>query len=145
MPTPVSREKELKRILRDAGMRATTARALVLSCLMDAGRPLTHAEVCEALAEHAYDRATLYRNLVDLTDRGLVSRSDLGDHLWRFEIAGAQGHDSTAHPHFVCQTCGDVSCLPDDAIAVKSRRGVPRALEQKNVEIQIRGVCNACG
>jgi len=145
MPSPVSREKELKRILREAGMRATTARALVLSCLMDSGRPLTHAEVCEQLHDHGYDRATLYRNLVDLTERGLVNRTDLGDHLWRFELAGADGHDSTAHPHFVCQECGDISCLPDDAIAVKVRRGVPRSLGQKNVEIQIRGVCNDCG
>lgn len=150
MPTePTSRHQELKRVLRDVGLRATNARTLVLGCLMDAGRPLTHAEVCDALADHGYDRATLYRNLVDLTNGGLVHRTDLGDHLWRFAIAGpvggAEGHDSSTHPHFVCQECGDVSCLPDDAISVNARRGVPKSVKQKNVEIQIRGLCNECG
>lgn len=132
-------------MLREVGLRATNARTLVLGCLMDAGRPLTHAEVCEALADHGYDRATLYRNLVDLTTGGLVSRTDLGDHLWRFALAGADGHDSSAHPHFVCQECGDVSCLPDGAVSVNASRGVPKSVRQKNVEIQIRGLCNDCG
>ncbi|MCB9593378.1 MAG: transcriptional repressor [Sandaracinaceae bacterium] len=136
---------ELKRRLREAGLRATNARTLVLECLTEAGRALTHAEVCEAVSDHGYDRATLYRNLMDLTNGGLVNRTDLGDHLWRFELAGAGGHDSSAHPHFVCQECGDVSCLPDDAVSLNARRGAPRALRQKNVEIQIRGVCNDCG
>jgi len=139
-----NRKKELKRVLRDAGLRATSARTLVLDCLMRAGRALTHAEVCEELDEHGYDRATLYRNLVDLTSGGLVNRTDLGDHLWRFELVGGGGHDSSAHAHFVCQECGDVSCLPDDAVSVKSRRGVPKAIKQKQVEIQVRGVCNEC-
>jgi len=138
-----NRRQELKRVLRDAGLRATNARALVLACLMDEGRPMAHAEVCDALAEHGYDRATLYRNLVDLTTADLVNRTDLGDHLWRFEVAGG-AHDGAAHPHFLCQECGDVSCLPDDAVSVTSRRGVPNALRQKNVEIQVRGLCNEC-
>lgn len=140
----MSRERELKRTLREAGLRATTARALVLSCLSEAGRALTHAEVCDRLSSHGYDRATLYRNLIDLTNGGLVNRTDLGDHLWRFEVAGAEGHDSKAHPHFVCQECGDVSCLPDDAISVNLKRGIPKSIRQRSVEIQIRGVCNNC-
>ena len=140
----VVQKQELKRALREVGLRATNARALVLGCLMDAGRPLTHAEVCDLPGEHGYDRATLYRNLVDLTQAGLVTRTDLGDHLWRFEVAGAEGHHAGAHAHFVCQECGDVSCLPDDSVSLNAWRGAPKSLKQKNVEIQIRGVCNDC-
>jgi Fur family ferric uptake transcriptional regulator len=135
---------DLKQILRDTGLRATSARAAVLRCLIEANAPLTHGEVCERLAALGYDRATLYRNLVDLTEVGLALRTDLGDHLWRFELAGEGDHTPAAHPHFVCSECGDVSCLPDDAIAVRPGQGVPDALAAREVEIQVRGLCNAC-
>ena len=36
--------------------------------------PETHAEVSDALADKGFDRATIYRNLTELTDAGLVSR-----------------------------------------------------------------------
>ncbi|HEY8428304.1 MAG TPA: Fur family transcriptional regulator [Sandaracinaceae bacterium] len=136
--------QELKQTLRTAGLRATAARTAVLRCLMEAGGPLTHAEVCERLASQGYDRATLYRNLMDLTDVGLATRTDLGDHLWRFELVGDKPHDESTHPHFVCSECGVVSCLPDDAVDVRPVRGAPRSLRRKEVAIQIRGVCNAC-
>jgi Fur family ferric uptake transcriptional regulator len=137
-------QKALKETLRASGLRATSARAAVLRCLMDADGPLAHADVCERLAQHGYDRATLYRNLMDLTDVGLATRTDHGDHLWRFELVGRQKHDETAHPHLVCSECGEVRCLPEDAVDVRAVRGVPRAIRHKKVEIQIRGLCNEC-
>lgn len=136
--------QDLKQRLRTAGLRATSARAAVLRCLIEADAPLTHADVCERLAMQGYDRATLYRNLMDLTDVGLATRTDLGDHLWRFELVGRERHDDATHPHFVCSGCGDVRCLPEEAVDVKPVRGLPRSLRDKKVEIQIRGLCNTC-
>ncbi len=145
--TTVVSTQDLKQTLRTAGLRATSARAAVLQCLIEASAPLTHADVCERVAAQGYDRATLYRNLMDLTDVGLAVRTDHGDHLWRFELvgkqAGGESHNE-AHPHFVCSGCGEVRCLPEEAVDVKPVRGLPRSLKQKNVEIQIRGLCNEC-
>ena len=134
---------ELKQMLRDAGLRATSARAAVLRCLLQASTPLTHAEVCIRLDSLGYDRATIYRNLMDLADAGIARRKDLGDHLWRFELSNGS-HDTEAHPHFVCTDCGEVTCLPEGAVTVGSSRGVPRAVKKAKVEIQVRGVCNDC-
>jgi Fur family ferric uptake transcriptional regulator len=136
--------QEIKDRLRTAGLRATTARTAVLGCLLDAEAPLTHAEVCDRLLPRGYDRATLYRNLVDLTEAGLVLRSDHGDHLWRFELAGRAQHEEAAHAHFVCSECGEVSCLPGEAVDVKPVRGLPRSVRDRKVEIQLRGLCNGC-
>ena len=139
--------QRLKQTLRAAGLRATSARAAVLHCLIDADAPLTHAEVCERVAAQGYDRATLYRNLIDLTEVGLAVRTDHGDHLWRFELVGQKDggdHSDVAHPHFVCSGCGEVRCLPEESVDVKPVSGLPRALEHKQVEIQIRGLCNDC-
>ena len=134
---------ELKQRLRDAGLRATSARAAVLRCLLEASTPLTHADVCAHLDRLGYDRATIYRNLMDLADVGIARRTDLGDHLWRFELADG-AHDAETHPHFVCTDCGEVTCVPDDAITLAAARGVPRSVKQAKVEIQVHGVCNDC-
>lgn len=131
--------------LRRAGLRATRPRMAVLEILEDATSPVSHPEVAEALVREGFDRATVYRNLVDLADAGLVRRSDLGDHTWRFELVrDGQEHGEGDHAHFVCRSCGTVSCLPESAFSVKLERGAPRVLKQSALEIQVRGVCDTC-
>lgn len=139
--TPVS---ELKTQIREAGLRSTGPRLAVLRHLQEASRPVSHGELSDALAGEGLDRTTLYRNLIDLTEAGLVQRTDLGDHVWRFELKKA-GHDSFQHPHFTCTDCGTVKCLPESVLAVKPSRGTPRALAKHQVEIQLRGQCDDCG
>jgi Fur family ferric uptake transcriptional regulator len=141
---------QLRERLRAAGLRATTARVSVLRCLEASTTPLTHAEVYDHVAGDGFDRATVYRNLVDLAEAGFVRRYDLGDHVWRFELlrADADGvaeHGADGHPHFVCSDCGTVECLPRAVVALQANRGGPRALKKgAGLEIQIRGLCNEC-
>lgn len=142
--TTTSSVGELKTQLRESGLRSTGARLAVLRHLQEASRPVSHAELTDALASEGLDRTTLYRNLVDLTEVGLVQRTDLGDHVWRFELKRG-GHDSFQHPHFTCTDCGTVKCLPESVLAVRPSRGVPRALAKHRVEIQLRGQCDDCG
>ena len=135
---------DLRDHLRQAGLRATAARSAVLRVLLQAGAPLSHAEVIESLKEQGFDRATLYRNLVDLAESSLARRTDLGDHIWRFEAVGEGQHTLEGHPHFVCSDCGIVECLPTEAIAVQSDARATPKLERAGVEIQVRGVCDEC-
>jgi Fur family ferric uptake transcriptional regulator len=131
-------------ILRRAGLRKTAPRVAVLRFLEQATAPLSHGEIHEGLADLGFDRATIYRNLIDLADAGLVSRTDLGDHVWRFEIrSGGEAH-GVEHPHFVCTSCGVVTCLPGDAVRLVSTRGAPRAISSRSVEVQVKGHCDAC-
>jgi Fur family ferric uptake transcriptional regulator len=130
--------------LHGAGLRRTGPRIAVLEQLDAADAPLTHGELVEMLAHLAYDRATLYRNLVDLVGAGLVTREDLG-HLWRFELVRREGRGhGSEHPHFLCNECGEVSCLPQGVVRVVPIRDGPRALREKRVEVQIKGRCDAC-
>jgi Fur family ferric uptake transcriptional regulator len=108
--------------IRGAGLRCTAARVAVLQHLETAPGPLTHAEVSEALHHLGFDRATIYRNLTELTEAKLAARVELGDHVWRFEAKRAGGgHKGDDHPHFVCTTCGEVSCLDDVQVAITPR------------------------
>ena len=103
------------------GLRSTAPRIAVLRRLLVATTPVSHGELVDTLAEEGMDRTTVYRNLVDLTEAGLVQRTDLGDHVWRFELKRGDG-ESVRHPHFTCTDCGAVSCLPEVTVSVKPAR-----------------------
>jgi Fur family ferric uptake transcriptional regulator len=136
---------DLKTRLRDADLRATAPRLAVLRFLYEAPTPVSHAEIADKLAPEGWDRATVYRNLNDLTEAGIARKTDLGDHVWRFELLGdAHGAHADAHPHFVCDECGEVSCLPEGSVEIKSTRGGPLRLKERVHEIQLKGRCERC-
>ena len=70
-----------------------------------------------------------------------LSRSDLGDHVWRFEIKDNDTHEHSMHPHFMCNACGRVSCLENIAIT-------PSVQADQNIgevsEILFKGRCRTC-
>jgi Fur family ferric uptake transcriptional regulator len=139
---------ELRSVVRAKGLRATPSRLAVLELLRDSDTPLSHGDVADQLASQAWDRATIYRNLTDLAEAGLVRRTDVGDHVWRFE-AVSDDHEASAHPHFVCTECGTIECLPEIELAVRASRSSararpPRAVKQRQVEVHVRGLCDAC-
>lgn len=119
----------VKNLVRGAGLRCTAARLAVMQHMLTSPGPATHAEVSEALADRGFDRATIYRNLTELTEAKLLTRVDLGDHVWRFDAKRHHGGHGPGedHPHFVCTSCGEVSCLDDVTVAISPRPGKPPA------------------
>ena len=101
--------------------------------------PTSHPELTERLAGPGLDRATIYRNLLSLTEAGLLVRTQLGDNVWRFELPNTRSTEHNAHPHFVCNECGEVECLPKRSVALRAE-----AVRNEVVEIQLRGRCAAC-
>lgn len=139
---------ERKEQLRAAGLRSTGPRIAVLRELEVARGPVSHAELADKLASEGFDRATVYRNLIDLAEAGIAIRSDHGDHIWRFELraaaqSGAHSKDAV-HPHFVCTECGTVSCLPETAVRIGTGNRIPRSLAERRVEVQVKGTCDTC-
>ena len=131
--------------IRGAGLRATSSRLAVLSSIASAGRPLSHAEVMEELGPSGRDRATLFRNLADLAEVGILHRFDPGDHTWRYELR--EEHDPTSegvHAHFICEDCGDLQCLPDVEVRVAPAQPAPEAIARRAVRVQISGICDVC-
>lgn len=136
---------QLEATLRKVGLRATASRLAVLRELMAADAPRTHAEITARLAGAEFDRATIYRNLIDFTEAGLVRRTDLGDHVWRFEAVGSgEGAHEAGHAHLICRKCGSISCLPDDALELSLGEHAPSLLRQKGLTLQLNGLCESC-
>ncbi len=144
MPEPVD-DHALRASIRAAGLRATGARVAVLRALASASGPVSHADVCAIIGSADFDRATVYRNLVDLTRANLARRSDVGDHIWRFEATVSVDGHADVHPHFVCMVCGNVACLPEGAVKIDRRlAALPAAMRAAQVEVHVRGRCDGC-
>ena len=141
MVTPATRKRDerFRLLLESKDLRVTEQRLLVLRALAKTRAPISFPELVERLSEAGLDRATVYRNLVGLTEVGILVRTQLGDGVWRYELP--QGDDEPAHgehPHLVCVDCGIVSCLPSSAV---SFRGMDAA---RVTEVQLRGHCTSC-
>lgn len=130
--------------LRQAGLRRTGPRVAVLARLSQADSPMTHGALADELQHLGFDRATIYRNLIDLTEAGLLNRSDHGDHVWRFELRGVAARHREVHPHLVCTECGGVSCLTDIDVKITAVRGASLRLRPQELEVQLRGRCERC-
>lgn len=134
------RKAELQDILRSHGLRVTHQRVAVLKALSRARAPISHPELADRLADQGLDRSTVYRNLLTLTEVGVLVRAELGDHVWRYELP-KKGHiaDHGLHPHLVCADCGTVQCLPEDAVSLHGE-----AAKRQVSEVQLRGRCARC-
>jgi Fur family transcriptional regulator, ferric uptake regulator len=130
----------IKQAIREAGLRATPARIATLQFLKESSSPQTHAIVAEHLSVLGVDKATAFRNLNDMADAGLLRRTELGDHVWRFEAVS--GDSEHGHPHFLCVDCGTVTCMDEVKLTSGSLRSSDKFGEV--TEILLRGHCNDC-
>jgi Fur family ferric uptake transcriptional regulator len=138
---PKLNREDSKRLLHDAGLRATAPRVAVLRLLAESRRPLSHAEVVEAIGTDDWDAATLYRNLVKLDEVGLARVASRVGGITRFE---AQELDEPPHihPHFACRDCGAVTCLHDAELSIPADPKWREAL--LDADLQVVGRCPTC-
>ena len=134
---------EVRELIRQSGLRSTTARIAVLQRLQGAKTPLTHADIAVDLVPQGFDKATVYRNLTDLTEAGLVNRYELGDHVWRFELKKSTHHDPD-HPHFLCLDCGEITCLSDVEVQITPTPGSKKSTISELTEVLLKGHCERC-
>jgi Fur family transcriptional regulator, ferric uptake regulator len=134
---------ELREMIRTTGLRCTTSRLTVLEKLIGAASPMSHAELSDILVPQGFDQATVYRNLTDLTEAGLLTRLDPGDHVWRFEFRREDAHQDGEHPHFYCTDCGTVSCLTDVAVKITAASPSSPGFGKIN-EVFLKGRCERC-
>jgi Fur family transcriptional regulator, ferric uptake regulator len=132
---------EIRTMLSAVGLRTTAARLAVVRRLQAAKSPVSHAEVAEELVPLGFDKATVFRNLTDLVDAGLVRRNELGDHVWRFELKNPH-HPDGQHPHFVCVDCGGVTCVHDVEMPKNAQKSFSKI--GRVTEILLKGHCRSC-
>lgn len=129
--------------IRDAGLRATAPRIAVLELLESSSKPLSHTEVVNELCSDVWDQATLYRNLLKLTEVGLARAVSKVDGIVRYQACG-DDDGLHLHPHFSCKSCGTVECLPEAKLKLSAK--VTRRWSRSLVaaEMQLVGDCPSC-
>lgn len=137
----VSRLDSALGALRAAGSRVTTARRAVLAVLVEGSDHLTADEVAEAVHTSHPDihRSTIYRTLEALERLGVVEHAHLGHGRAVFHLA------DDSHHHLVCDACGAVIEVPDDAfahLAATLRREYGFELQAHHFALP--GRCRAC-
>lgn len=125
----------------DRASRNTVQRTLVLEAVRSLHNHPTSADVYERVRKDhpSISRATVYRNLALLAQRGDILRVELPN--------GADRYDWTNHPHYhaKCRVCGrvfdvDMPYLSDLPAGVADARGF--AIEGH--QITFTGVCADC-
>jgi Fur family ferric uptake transcriptional regulator len=130
----------IDKTLHDHGLRATAQRRAILT-VFHPGEHLSADEVIERLDPAVeIDRATIYRTLERFRDLGLLSETDLGGGVRRFEVMLA-----TPHHHLVCLRCQREFTVDDAMIspmreAIRERYGFAPRIDH----LAIFGYCKDC-
>jgi Fur family ferric uptake transcriptional regulator len=128
--------------LRQQGCRLTPQRELIVEAIAHSGRHMTAEEVLEIVRQKtsAVNIATVYRTLDLLVEKGLATRTDLGE--GRVVYATVR---HGPHIHLVCRRCGRV--LEVDAALLAS---LTAALREEyhfccdTGHLALYGLCEAC-
>jgi Fe2+ or Zn2+ uptake regulation protein len=128
------------RVIRERGLRLTSARRLVLEALYAAGRPATAEEIASGMYGRlpACDLGSVYRNLELLEDAGLVRHMHLGHGPGLYAPGGGD-------EYVACERCGRSAAVPSAALAYV--RAVLRAAvgyEARFVHFPLMGLCPSC-
>jgi Fur family transcriptional regulator, ferric uptake regulator len=112
-------------------MRSSSVNQIILQTLDQNQVHLTARQMYESLRERlpAVNPSTVYRALERLAQEGLVSVSDMGQGAAVYEAVGGE-----CHHHLVCQTCGQVQTINDEAVT--------RLFSQLEAENQFQIVTN---
>jgi Fur family ferric uptake transcriptional regulator len=131
-------------VLNQAGHRRGGARNAIIDLLAEQPCALSAFAIEDHLraSNRQVARASIYRILELLQERGLVARLELGDASARYEIVDPGG---AHHHHLLCDSCG--SLVPfDDGDLERSIDRVSRRLgfRAHDHEVILRGDCTAC-
>lgn len=127
--------------LRELGGRATPARRVLLSALLDTPGHHSAEELAAAVRARApgVNISTVYRNLEELERLKVVDRTHLGHGPATYHLA------TTAHGHLVCENCGSMTEIP--AVVFTSLAETVRAQYGFTAEprhFAILGTCANC-
>lgn len=129
---------------REAGLRRTKALEAVLLELIESTRPKTLADLVEApgIGDQC-DKATVYRLLVRLEEKGVVRRLGLHARSAYYAMLYPGEH----HDYLICTECGSIDqlCIPCPVEALEKTISKKFGFTRLYHELEFFGVCSECG
>lgn len=127
-------------MLQERSIKPTANRLLIVRTLVNAGRPLSMAEI-ESDAK-TIDKSIISRTLSLFRDKHLVHAVEAGGDSVRYELCRSHFDDEhdDMHVHFYCERCHRTFCLDSPVPSVE----VPEGYLVTSVNYMIKGVCPEC-
>lgn len=138
---PFETVEEVLDLVRSRGGRATPSRRILLEVLFESDEHLSAEALAAAVQERVPDvhLSTIYRNLEDLSELGVVTHTHLGHGPSTYQLA------SLAHAHFICEVCGAMIEAPDELFAGLARAARTRlGFTIDPHHFAMVGRCSAC-
>lgn len=129
--------------LREAGLKVTPARIEIFRCLSSQHRLMTIDEISHDLKARMPsppDWATVYRTIVTFETEGLVSSSEFGDGVTRYEIKHANEH----HHHVICRVCRSIEPLEDCSLKTIESKLQKTGYTDLSHRLEFFGICSLC-
>ena len=135
---------ELKKIVKQKGLKYTEQREIVLSILLHAKEHLTAEEVYnEIKKEHRESNigiATVYRALSFLEEVDLITSITFGTDGKKYESNSKSHHD-----HLICTECGKIIEFIDDEIEKRQDKIAKKnKFKITSHSMQLYGTCEVC-
>ena len=135
---------ELKRIVKQKGLKYTEQREIVLNILINATDHLSAEEVYNEIKtqypESNIGIATVYRALSFLEEVDLITSITFGTDGKKYE-SNAKSH----HDHLICTSCGKIVEFLDDEIEKRQERIAKKnKFKITSHSMQLYGTCEDC-
>lgn len=135
--------KDALDILKSNHLSNTDSRREILQVFLRSRSALAHHDI-EKKTSEKFDRVTVYRTLQTFIDKGIVHTIPTSDNAVKYALCReecSEGHHHDNHIHFVCDSCGNTTCLDETAIP---QIKLPQGYRQEKVNVIVNGVCKTC-
>jgi Fur family transcriptional regulator, ferric uptake regulator len=138
--------EKLKISLKKKGYKLTPQRrAIVDIIIQNAGSHLTTEELYDLVKTECPEigLATVYRTVQLLEELGVVSKLDLNDGCYRYELV--REDENHQHHHLICSQCGKVIEVQGDLLEVLEHEIESKYdFKIKNHSVKFYGICSEC-
>ena len=128
---------------RAVGLRRTRALEQLLATLVETDRPMTLAELAASprLADQC-DKATVFRLLHRLADKGIVRRLGLHERAAYFALLVPDRH----HDYLICTRCGRITTVNAPCPVHQLEQEIRRSTGYRDLyhELEFFGTCPDC-
>jgi Fur family transcriptional regulator, ferric uptake regulator len=134
---------ELTNMLKEAGLRVTDHRLLVLEVIAKVRQPITVYELVDALRKKEnIDQATVYRNLNSLHEAGILRRLDFNHGHAHYELE--TGRASYQVVCGKCETIEKIEGVSMDETVKKMLRKTKKFRTTSTHSLEVYGLCKVC-
>lgn len=121
-------------------MKFSRQRELIVSEVLNSDEHLTADAIYERLKKENPNLSlgTVYRNLTQLSDNGMIARVNIPGDPVRFD------GNLSKHDHFLCESCGKIIDIDENLFDFDFSKIEKEGISILRTEILLKGICSEC-